>query len=100
MCDDIDCPNDGFRPSLDDARPVTILDVALAHGARQDAAGAISGAEFERLGLPMLGGCQGCAASIAAYNAYPSKTGYLQCKDCIGELGFATVAEFDSFDPQ
>ena len=49
-------------------------------------------------GVDILGGCQGCHASIAVYNAYPSKSGYWQCADCIGENGFATVADFTAHD--
>ena len=29
-----------------------------------------------------------------AYNAYPSISGYWRCAECIGETGFATVADF------
>ena len=61
---------------------VTIYDVAVALGAREGADGSMSGAEFERLGLPMFGGCQGCGASLAAYNAHPQRNGYLACGDC------------------
>jgi hypothetical protein len=78
---------------------ITILDVATAQGAQPDAAGGISMAEFDRLGLPFFGGCEVCAASIAAYNACPSRTGYLRCaKGCIGDQGFATVDEFLQFE--
>ena len=45
-------------------------------------------------GVDILGGCQVCAATIACYNAYPSTSGYWRCADCIGDTGFATVAEF------
>ena len=48
-------------------------------------------AEFDRLGLPMMGGCQVCQASIAAYNACPTATGNLSCTNCVGAEGFATV---------
>lgn len=54
---------------------------------------ATSEADYVAANLPMLGGCQGCAASIAAFNAYPSTTGFLQCADCIGDRGYETVAE-------
>ena len=74
-------------------KPITVLDVAIAKGARVEN-GSISGAEFDRLGLPMFGGCQHCGASIATYNAYPSKTGYLQCSNCIGNAGFENAAAF------
>jgi hypothetical protein len=45
-------------------------------------------------GVDILGGCQLCAATIACYNAYPSTSGYWRCADCIGDTGFATVADF------
>jgi hypothetical protein len=44
------------------------------------------------------GGCQGCQASIAVYNAYPSTSGYWRCADCIGTDGFATVADFTAHE--
>lgn len=76
---------------------LTILDIALAKGAQQDAQGRISGGEFDRLGLPMLSGCQRCGASLGPYGAYPSRTGYVQCGECLQDgLGFATVEEFDA----
>src|ERR1700748_2315983 len=45
-------------------------------------------------GVDILGGCQGCHATIAAYNAYPSTSGYWRCADCIGNDGYAPVAAF------
>ena len=78
--------------------PVTALDVAKARGARE-IDGRIEAGEFERVGIPLLGGCERCHATIAAYNAYPSTTGYWRCGDCIADLGFATVEEFESFEP-
>ena len=45
-------------------------------------------------GVDILGGCQRCAATLAAYNAYPSTSGYWRCADCIGSDGYATVADF------
>ena len=36
-------------------------------------------------GVDILGGCQGCHATIAGYNAYPSTSGYWRCADCIGD---------------
>jgi len=49
--------------------------------------------DYYDVGLDMLGGCQRCGASIAAYNAYPSKSGYWRCEDCIGDDGYETVQE-------
>ena len=75
--------------------PVSILDIAIARGAETDKDGSINGGEFEKLGLPFFGGCAGCGASIAAYNMYPTNRGYVACKDCVGDHGFATVEEFE-----
>jgi len=77
---------------------ITIFDVALSRGVKKDADGAVNGAEFERLGLPMMGGCQSCHATIAAYNSYPSQTGYIRCKECLFDLGFDTVKEYEEFE--
>jgi hypothetical protein len=43
--------------------------------------------------LEIIGGCGGCGATLAAYNAYPSKAGYWLCKDCLGHQGWEDVAE-------
>ena len=45
-------------------------------------------------GVDIMGGCQGCHAVIGCYNAYPSTSGYWRCSDCIGDDGYATVADF------
>jgi hypothetical protein len=79
--------------------PVTVLDVALAHGARRDEGGGINGGEFDRLDLPLMGGCGVCQATIAAYNACPSTAGYLCCaKGCIDGAGFDSVAAYDKWE--
>jgi predicted RNA-binding Zn-ribbon protein involved in translation (DUF1610 family) len=49
-------------------------------------------------GVNIIGGCQGCEATLAVYNAYPSTTGYWRCAICIGDLGFATVADFTAHE--
>lgn len=51
-----------------------------------------SGAFYLTAGLPILGGCM-CGTTVAAYNAFPSRTGMLGCRDCIGDQGYATVEE-------
>jgi hypothetical protein len=76
---------------------ITILDVAKARGVKEDANGAISGAEFERVGLPFLGGCQHCGESLAAYNMYPTKTGFVACEVHAEGIGFSTIEEFEAF---
>lgn len=88
--------DDGKTTTFTEAKPLTILDIAIAKGAHQDDGGAIAMGEFERLNLPFFSGCQGCGASLAPYNAYPSTTGFIQCKDCLDDRGFKTVEEFDA----
>ena len=74
---------------------ITMDDVAKAWGVQEDSDNCISMAEYERVGLNMLGGCECCGASIAIYNAYPAKSGFWRCSDCIGEDGFKTVKDFE-----
>jgi hypothetical protein len=52
-----------------------------------------TGQDYADLGLPFMGGCEICHVSIAAYNAHPSKSGFLRCGDCIGDLGWDDPAE-------
>ena len=76
---------------------ITIVDVAIADGANVDPDGGINGGEFERLGLPMVAGCQGCGETLGAYNAYPTRSGYVGCADCTPEeYGYQTVADYRS----
>lgn len=79
-------------------KAVTIFDIALSRGVKESENGGISLGEFYRVGLPMMGGCQRCGACIAAYNACPSTTGYLQCASgCIGEDGFPSVKAYEAW---
>ena len=85
--------------------PITVLELALHRGVKEDTNGNISMGALEDVGLPFMGGCLICGAGIAAYNACPSKlsagaaklceqSGYLKCASgCIDEDGFATVEE-------
>ena len=70
--------------------PITIRELAIHRGAQEDENG-INGAEFDRVGLAIMGGCGGCHATLAAYNAFPSKSGWWMCKDCIGDDGYQSV---------
>ena len=80
---------------------VTVFDVAEARGVQMDIKGRVDASEFERVGLPMLGGCQSCGATIAAYNSHPTRSGYLSCSDCVNPLdGFSTAEEFEEFVKQ
>jgi hypothetical protein len=81
--------------------PVTILDCAVARGAKADEeSGSFTMGDIEAVGLPFFGGCERCHASIACYNAYPSRTNYLRCRSCIGDLGFASTDEFEEWCKQ
>jgi hypothetical protein len=71
--------------------PITILDYVKSVVGDKDTYAA---EDFYRNGVAMTGGCQGCHATIACYNAYPSTSGYWRCADCIGRTGYATVADF------
>ena len=76
--------------------PITILDFVKAEVGDKDT---YTAEDFARNGVDMLGGCQGCGATLGAYNAYPSRTGYWRCASCIGDSGYATVEEFASAPP-
>lgn len=73
---------------------ITIYELA-GHRLHQPDATKLTGADFEEAGLPILGGCEVCAATVAAYNACPSQSGYLRCTGCIGTDGWDTVEDAD-----
>lgn len=74
---------------------ITLLDVVIHKVGQKDT---YTGEDFAEANVPMFGGCQGCGASIAGYNAYPSRTGFIRCTDCIGSMGFDTVDEFHAWE--
>ena len=71
--------------------PITILDYVRSVVGDKDL---YTAEDCLASGVDILGGCQGCHATIGCYNAYPSTSGYWRCADCIGDDGFATVADF------
>src|SRR5689334_11326594 len=71
---------------------ITIHDLALFRGI-EEADGGFSGGEYLRVKLPFMGGCEVCHATLAPYNAYPSKSGMLRCAECILDSGYETVEE-------
>jgi len=77
--------------------PLNVYDLAILKGAKEDENGRMSAQVFYDLGLPFFAGCQGCGASLGPGQSYPSRTGYIQCEDCIGDRGFETVEAFDQF---
>jgi hypothetical protein len=68
---------------------VSISDLAEYRLGRE----AETGADFDEALLPMLAGCEACYESLAAWNAYPTKSGYVRCGRCIGDLGWHDAAE-------
>jgi hypothetical protein len=83
---------------LEPEHNVTILELAAFRLGRPLEGGCFTGEDLNRAGLPMLGGCAVCGATIAAYNAAPSKSGYLKCAEgCIDDDGFWTVDEANRF---
>ena len=78
--------------------PVTVLDVALARGAKPDENGCISMGAVEDTGLPFLGGCEVCGATVSCGNSCPSTSGYIRCASgCIGDRGFPSTKAFETW---
>lgn len=76
------------------SRPITILELAVYRGARESSEGVMPCEEIHRVGLPCLGGCARCGETIAAYNAHPSRLGFILCAGCIDEhRGWLDLAE-------
>lgn len=76
--------------------PITVMKWAEHRLGRE----ASTEADFTEAGLQMMGGCRGCGATLAAYNAYPSKSGYWACGDCISYDGFGSCEEAESWRAQ
>lgn len=74
---------------------VTIQDLALYRGMRTDLDGSYTYGDILEVGLDLLGGCAHCGASITSYNAYPSRSGYWACEDCIGDAGWEDAGRAD-----
>ena len=75
--------------------PITILDYVKSVVGDKDI---YTAEDCLASGVDILGGCQGCHAINGCYNAYPSTSGYWRCADCIGDTGFATVADFTAHE--
>lgn len=75
----------------EDSGYITILDLASWRLKRP----ALNGQDFMDAGLEIMGGCQCCGATLAAYNGHPTKTGYWQCTNCVNatEMGWKEVQE-------
>ena len=71
--------------------PITILDYVKSVVGDKDL---YTAEDCLASGVDIMGGCQRCHVILAVYNAYPSISGYWRCAECIGDTGFATVADF------
>jgi len=78
------------------APAITIMQLAQHRLGPEYDGHALTGAEFQKVGLPIVGGCEVCHATVAAFNSCPSKTGYIRCRDCIEDLGYPTAEEADA----
>ena len=78
-------------------KAITILDAARHLGVKEDAQGNISMGEFDKVGLPFFCGCEICEASLGPFNAFPTYSGYTRCKDCVGDVGFASAEMFSDW---
>lgn len=85
----------------DEPAAVTVLECAKARGLKGEATDhgstSYSAADFAAVGFELMGGCASCEACIAAYNAYPSVSGFWLCADCVGDRGFPTVQAFENW---
>lgn len=76
---------------------ITILELAKFRLAKLDrATEQLNGQDFADVQLQIMGGCADCGASLAAYNAYPSRSGFWKCADDIGDDGWLDVAKADA----
>jgi hypothetical protein len=64
--------------------PITIYQLAEYRIGREPE----YGEDFAEALLPMLAGCEICHSSLAAWNAYPTQSGYVRCQHCIQDLGW------------
>jgi hypothetical protein len=69
--------------------PVTIQQLATNELGRK----ARTVHDYQEIGLPVFGGCELCRAAIACDNAYPSRSGYIRCKSCLGKEGWDSVED-------
>jgi hypothetical protein len=96
--------NAGKPPAADAEAPIEAVTIhelaihrlrALGRIGAEEPSG-LSGADYAAVALEILGGCEICGASIAAYNACPSRSGYWRCANgCIADEGWASAIEAD-----
>lgn len=57
----------------------------------------VTAADLAEYDIPLGGGCKACGATIAAYNACPTRSGYIACQGECARDGFRTVEEYAAF---
>jgi hypothetical protein len=72
-------------------RPITLFDYMSALASGQDIH------PSSRCDALLSSGCEQCHAVITSHNAYFARFGTLRCAHCIGDDGFATVADLELF---
>ena len=77
--------------------PITILDYVKSVVGDKDT---YTAEDFLTAASTCSAAARAATPRIACYNAYPSTSGYWRCADCIGETGFATVADFTAHVPR
>ena len=84
----------GTRVLKREVMMITILELAQHRGLKENESGGFGGQAFYDVGLDIMGGCAVCGASLAAYNACPSKHGVWMCEDiCIADDGWTNVKD-------
>lgn len=78
-------------------KTITIHELAVAR-TENPPADAWTGQDYADVGLSILGGCEVCGGTCAAYNGHPSRSGYWRCSDCIGDAGFATTEDYERWE--
>ncbi len=78
--------------------PLNVMQLAIELGAKPQEDGSYSMGSIESTDLPFFSGCQCCEASLGPMQAYPSKNGFICCKDCIDDHGFDNVEAFKAFE--
>lgn len=88
------CDDAPIREHTGEHGPITVLQLAFYRGAKETPSGSVSMGAVEEVGLPFMGGCVRCHATVACYNACPTNIGYIACKSgCAKDIGYATVEE-------
>jgi len=79
---------------------MSFLDIAIALGVKKDEEmGGYNGADLWEHNLPIMSVCVSCGATLAAYNSYPARDGYIYCAEDHPEdvSGFTDIGQWLRF---